>query len=125
MFVSLEDPTEAYYLAGAISSLPSRSVISAYTTLTGISTHVLENVSIPRFKSDDSVRHRIAKLSERCHIAIMEGDDDNIADLESDINKITAKLWGITDTELKFLQDMINSEGDYDPKLWKEVTEDE
>ena len=59
MFVSLEESSEAYFLAGALSSVPSRSVVSAYTTLTGMSTHILENVSIARFNPDNSLHLRI------------------------------------------------------------------
>jgi len=126
MFVSLEKSSEAHFLAGAISSLPSRSVISAYTTLTGISTHILENVSVPKFNPNDTVHLHIADLSEHCHDAIAGEDLDTVATLESEIDKTAARLWGITYDELKFLQDMIiRDENDHNSKALTDNEEDE
>ena len=107
MFVSLDESSEAYFLAGTLSSAPSRSVISAYTTLTGISTHILENVSIARFDPNNALHLRIAHLSECCHDAKANGDESTITALESEIDKASAQLWDITENELKAIQDAL------------------
>ncbi len=107
MFVSFSESSEAYFLAGVLSSAPSRSVVAAYTTLTGISTHVLENVSVPKFNPNDTLHLRLANLSKSCHDAKAVGDEDTIAALESEIDKAAAQLWGITDDELKVIQDAL------------------
>lgn len=107
MFVSLDESSEAYFLAGALSSVPSRSVVSAYTTLTGMSTHILENVSIPRFDPNDVLHLRIAHLSERCHDANANGDESTVTALGSEIDKASAQLWDITGNELKAIQDAL------------------
>lgn len=107
MFVSFGESLEAYFLAGVLSSAPSRSVVVAYTTLTGISTHVLENVFVPTFNPNNTLHLRIAYLSERCHDAAAIGDEDTVAALESEIDEAAAQLWGITDDELKAIQDAL------------------
>lgn len=111
MFVSLDELTEAHFLAGALSSAPSRSVVSAYTTLTGMSTHVLENVSIARFNPNNALHLRIAHLSECCHDAKANGDKSTITALESEIDETAAQLWGITENELKAIQDALEGPG--------------
>jgi hypothetical protein len=107
MFVSLDESSEAYFLAGALSSAPSRSVVSAYTTLTGMSTHILENVSIARFNPDNALHLRIAHLSECCHDAKANGDESTVTALESEIDKASAELWDITENELKAIQNAL------------------
>ncbi len=107
MFVSLDESSEAYFLAGALSSAPSRSVVSAYTTLTGMSTHILENVSIARFNPNNTLHLHLAHLSECCHNAKAKGDESVVTALESEIDKASAQLWDITENELKAIQDAL------------------
>ena len=107
MFVNLEESTEAHFLAGVLSSVPSRSVVSAYTTLTGKSTHILENVSIARFNPNNALHLRIAYLSECCHDAEADGDESTVIALESEIDKASAELWDITENELKTIQNAL------------------
>ena len=88
----------------------SRSVVSAYTTLTGMSTHILENVSIEsvaRFNPDNTLHLRIAHLSECCHDAKANGDESTVTALESEIDKASAELWDITENELKAIQNAL------------------
>ena len=107
MFVGLDEPSEAYFLAGVLSSVPSRSVVSSYTTLTGMSTHILENVSIARFNPDNTLHLHLAHLSECCHNAKAKGDESTVTALESEIDKAATQLWGITENELKAIQDAL------------------
>ncbi|MGB7533035.1 MAG: N-6 DNA methylase [Halobacteriota archaeon] len=107
MFVGFSESSEAYFLAGVLSSAPSRGVVTAYTTLTGISTHILENISVPKFDSNDPFHLHLTDLSQRCHDAKARGDEKTVSMLEQEIDKAAAQLWDITDNELKDIQDAL------------------
>ena len=49
----------------------------------------------------------IANLPEHRYDAKATGDEGTVAALESEIDKSAAQLWGITDEELKAIQDAL------------------
>lgn len=104
MMVACESLQEANYLTALLNSSPSRLLIQSYVISTSTSTHVLEHVSIPQFKSSDKLHKHLAELSEQAHQAAAEGDKKKVAEIEAEIDKAAAKLWGITDKELKAIQ---------------------
>ena len=84
MFVSLDESSEAYFLAGALSSMPSRSVVSAYThshwhkhSYLGECLYCHDLILIT------TLHLRITHLSERCHDARAKGDESNVVALGS------------------------------------------
>ena len=107
MFVSLTSQEEAHYLSAALNSSLSRVAIAAYTTTTGISTHVLGNIALPTFRAKHKEHKRLADLSRQCHTAAVKGDANTVAELAAEIDRAAAKLWGITDDELRAIQDAL------------------
>jgi hypothetical protein len=97
---------EAYFLAAVLNSSPARSIGLGYIALHP-SPHVLTHIAAPKFNPNDTLHLRIANLSERCHDAKATGDEGTIAALESEIDKAATQLWGITDDELKAIQDAL------------------
>lgn len=104
MMVACESLQEANYLTALLNSSPSRLLIQSYVISTSTSTHVLEHVAIPGFKPADKQHKHLAELSEQAHKAVAEGDKDKVVELEAEIDRAAAKLWGITDKELKAIQ---------------------
>ena len=49
----------------------------------------------------------VCSLAEKCHKAATEEDSDTVAELEAEIDLAAAKVWGITDDELRAIQDAL------------------
>ena len=71
------------------------------------SPHVLAYMAVPQFDPKNTLHIHLAQLSECCHDARTKGDKSNAATLESEIDKAAAQLWGITENELKAIQDAL------------------
>jgi len=111
-FVSLGSAAEAFFLSALFNSAPSRLVVISYSvagTGTWGSPHVLENIAIPKFNLKNSAHQTLANLSQRCHEAAAEGLMETVAKLEADIDQAAAELWGITNSELRAIQDALKA----------------
>jgi hypothetical protein len=108
MFISVQSENEAHFICGVLNSSPVQLIVSGYTTTTGMSTHVLENVAIPSHNAKDKRHALISTLSERCHEIAPNGDSEALKELERQIDEIVSQLWGITDDELKKIQSAMN-----------------
>ena len=97
---------EAYFLAAGLNSSPARSIGLGYITLHP-SPHVLTYMAIPRFNPKNILHLHLAQLSEYCHDARTKEDKSTVTTLESEIDKETARLWDITEEELKAIQDSL------------------
>ncbi len=110
MIVPLESEIEAHYLVSALNSAIGRFMVASSIVGTQISTHVLERVSIPRYDLNRSIHQRLAALSQRAHAlapAAYAGDEAAQAELrqvEAEIDRAAARLWGLTDEELADIQ---------------------
>jgi hypothetical protein len=74
IFVGLDDPDEAYYLAGLLSSDPIRWRVVAHAATTQISANAIESLRIPRFRAETPEHRALAAACERGHAAIARGD---------------------------------------------------
>ena len=99
--VSCGSESEAYFIAGMLNSSPAHVAVAAYIVLHP-SPHIMKNIAIPQFKKTDRVHKLVADLSRQCHAE--ENNTDRLSALEADVDKAAAKVWGITDTELKAIQ---------------------
>ena len=104
MMVSCTSRQEANFLLGMLNSSPSVLAVYCYVISTSTSTHVLNNVAIPRFSETNLSHTRIADLSNQCHAAKRENRQNEMASLEAEIDKVAAEMWGINDAELKAIQ---------------------
>ncbi|MBN2543372.1 N-6 DNA methylase [bacterium] len=107
MFVSFDEPKEAHFIAAMLGSSPACLTSWAYTTSYGKSTHLMEHIAIPKFNPSIEAHLKLAELSEKCHEAAKAGDDEAIKEYEAEIDKLAAKIWGITDEELKAIQEVV------------------
>jgi methylase of polypeptide subunit release factors len=106
-FASTNDLNEAHYMASVLNSSFSRLIISGYTIETEISTHVLENVCLPKFDSKNKTHLKLAELSKKAHELAKKYYEQNavaaqeeLKKVEEEIEKTVAKLYGINDLEL-------------------------
>jgi len=105
--VDFQDPNEAHFVCAVVNSSPWRFAIVA-TAVHGTggfgSPNVLEKARIPRFDPSNPVHRRLAELSKQAHEAAKAGDERRLRQIEAEIDREAANLWGLTDEELREIQ---------------------
>lgn len=99
MLVPFQDEDEAHYVCALLASKISCFVIQSYTISTQQSTHILNNIKIPKFDPKNEIHKDLARLSKQCHDKVAAGI--SVSDLEEQIDELAAELWGLTHAELK------------------------
>ena len=69
------------------------------------SAHILDNIKIPKFDQRNTTHVELAHLSEKCHKKAAAEID--VSDLETQIDELSAELWGLTKDELKEIQESL------------------
>lgn len=98
---------EALYFCGMINSSPFRfSVISYSVDSTGGfgSPHILNRVKIPKYDNRNTTHKILLERSQRAHDLALKNDYNSIVSIESEIDELAAKIWGLTSEELKEIQ---------------------
>jgi hypothetical protein len=107
-FAPFGSTEEAFFFAGCGNSNPATLLHwNSSTSKSYGQPHILKTIAIPRYSPKDRMHERISDLSARCHAAAAAGDAEPVAALEGEIDKAAAKLWGISDDELKAIQDAL------------------
>ena len=78
--VPCESERDAHFVAGALNSSPSYVTAASYIVLHP-SPHIMQNISVPRFKETDINHARLADLSCQCHAANRENRQDDVTAL--------------------------------------------
>jgi len=107
MLVPFESPEEAHYLCSVLNSGLARYLVQTYTIGTQISTHVLENLDVSRFKSSNPLHRQLAVLSEQAHEATAARDAARVQEIEAETDRLAAELWGLTEVELREIQESL------------------
>ena len=101
---------EAHYVCALLNSSPAQCAASAYIVLHP-SPHIMEHVGIPKFDPSNSTHRHLSDLSASCHAATGKDGAEELKALEAKIDNAAAKLWGITDDELKAIQEALAETG--------------
>jgi hypothetical protein len=88
----------------------SRYIIKSYVSLHP-SPHIVEYLNIKKWDTADKSAVALSQLSKQCHAAAAEQDTRKISALEAEIDVSAAKLWGITDAELRAIQEALAEGG--------------
>ncbi len=105
--VECSSENEAHYICALVNSSPFQFAAISYSQKGGKSMgsmHILEHIRLPRFNPRTSVHRRLAELSMRAHEAMASGLTERVAAIEAEIDRLAARLWGLTDEELKAIQ---------------------
>jgi len=103
-FIPVENKNEAHYLCGLLNSTMVNFLVKSFSQLGGKSfatPSILEHINIPRYDSKNQVHQRLAFLSEKAHQLASKGDTYELAKVEEEIDKTVARLYGLTDEELR------------------------
>jgi len=100
--VPTDNKDEAYYLAAMVNSTPFQFTVNSYSQGKSLgSTHVLDNVNIPKFNSENSLHLQLVELSEKAHKAANVDDQKSIKLIEEELDNLSAQIWELTPEELK------------------------
>jgi len=100
MMVDVGSRNEAHFLCAVLNSSPARLAVASYSIEVQMDTHILENVAVPRFSDRDKAHVRLAELSEEAHKAAAKGDKEALGQIEEEIDRWAAKVWGLSDDDL-------------------------
>lgn len=107
MAVGLNDEMEADYLCAALNSSPAQLLVLSYAVTIQLSTHILEHISVPLFSAANSTHVRLASESRRACAATESGDVELVGRAEMEIDRLVAKLWGLTEEELREIRESL------------------
>jgi len=107
MLVDCQDQSEAHYLCAALNSSPAQLVVLSYSVTIQMDTHVLENIRVPRFDPANPTHLALADLSRQAHAATAAGDAARVREIELEVDRLAARLWGLTDAELREIQESL------------------
>jgi hypothetical protein len=111
VMVGFDSAEAAHFFCSFVNSSPIRILVRAYAVQTSISGHVCEYAKLPSYVPTNATHRTLVNLSKQCHAAAAKGDTKQVAALEAEIDKAAAKLWGITDDELKAIQEALAETG--------------
>ena len=98
---------EAHFICGMLNSSPARFVVNSYSIETQFSTHVFNHVRIPQHIRTNPTHQRLADLSQQAHAATAAGNAARVREIEAEVDRLAAKLWGLTDAELQEIQESL------------------
>ena len=92
VMVPLYEEDEAYFLAGILNSDIVNKFVNAYISWF-YSTHILENLLIPKFDTNNELHKKIVILSKKAHqLSLLENGE--LDDVENHINETVKTLLG-------------------------------
>ena len=113
-FCSFQAKDEAYFLCALLSCAAVDLAIRSFYSGGGggiASPEVVKSINLPSYDPKNTVHNTLASLSEECASACQDGTKEkDISGLESEIDEVAAKIWGITDAELKAIQKALEKE---------------
>jgi hypothetical protein len=104
MLVGCASEDEAHFVCACLNSSIGQMVAVSYAVEIQMDPHILEHIRIPRFDRKNPVHLRLAELSKQAHEAAKVGDETRLREIEAEIDRQAAKLWGLSDDELRDIQ---------------------
>lgn len=103
-FISFTNELEAHFVCALLNSSPSVLLPLGYTT--DITTHIITVIAVPRFETGNPLHQTLSSLSQQAHqlAAVGESTKKELFQVEEQIDRKAAELWGLTEEELKDVQ---------------------
>jgi SAM-dependent methyltransferase len=109
-FVDCSDEDQANFLCAVLNSSP---VCCYYKVVAYKHTSMdfIKSLASPAFHAETPNHKRLSDLGKECRRLATKGDAKLLAATEVEIDKTAAKLWGITDDELRAIQEALAETG--------------
>jgi hypothetical protein len=104
MIIPTNTELEAHFVAAFLNSSPSRYIVMSFAISTGVSTHILDKLPIPRFDLENEAHVALAELAAQCRQAARSEKTRELASLEHKIDAGVAKFWRINEAQLDVIQ---------------------
>jgi len=111
--ISFSDAEEAHYVCACLNSSASRWIVENYIAIHP-SPNILGYLPVQKFDHANPIHRVIARTSEECHSAAAKGDRNEVLVLERKVDSAVAKLWGVTDEQLRAVQEALTQSGKAD-----------
>lgn len=105
MMIPFVDEFESHYVCSVLNSKPARLIVLSYAINTQLGLHLLENIKIPKYDTNNSIHRKLVQLSLECHEKVAAGI--SVIDVERQVDEITAELWTLNKEELRDIFDSL------------------
>jgi hypothetical protein len=99
---------EAQFVCGFFNSSIASYIISSYAISTGISTHVLERLPIPRFDATIKSHRAIVDWARKCHEATLSGGGESFQD---ELDKAVGGSLALSDADVEIVREALSELG--------------
>lgn len=107
MLVPCSNGHEAHFVCACLNSSIVQMAVISYAVEIQMDPHILDHIRIPRFDPRNAVHRRLAELSQKAHEAAKVNDELHLQEIEAEIDRLAAQLWGLTNAELKEIQESL------------------
>jgi hypothetical protein len=108
--VACTEEAEAHYICAVLNSSPFNFTVQSYSQKGGKSfgtPSILENVRGPMYDPVSPTHAALSGLSQQAYAASAAGDAARVREIEAEVDRLAAQLWGLTDAELKEIQESL------------------
>jgi hypothetical protein len=105
-FIPFESHESAHYCSAVLNSSVAGTIVAGYITMHP-SPHILENIRLSKFDRGNEQHQRLSALSKSAHKWAKQPSEEarrRTTEIEAEIDRVAARIWGITDGELKDIQ---------------------
>lgn len=103
-FIPMNSKDQAHYLCSILNSACVDLLIKSFSQYGGkgfAPPSILEMINLPKFDVNNELHRKLSKLSRICHNLASEDKKDELVKVEDKIDRAVAKLYGLTDEDLK------------------------
>lgn len=102
-FIPANNEDEAHYICSILNSALVNLVLQSIAKggKNFATPEFINMINIRRFDPSNSLHKELAELSKKAHQLAQQNKEDEYEEVEEEINKTVAKLYGLTDEELK------------------------
>jgi len=110
VLVPCQSAEEAHYICACINSSVAGYLVASFSVPgngTWGSPKLLNYVPVATFDANEAAHKRLASLSAKAHKATEAGDFECLVEYQQELDHLTAELWGLSEAELKDIQDSL------------------
>jgi len=102
-FISVESENEAHYICSILNSSLVNFILQSIAKggKNFATPEFINMINIEQYNPSDSIHKKLVELSKRAHQLTQQNQQDKLRKVEDEIDRVVAKLYGITEDELE------------------------